>query len=141
MPKIRKFVGVVKAGQMLHTDRQTDRGYLIGPSALRGPKWRRNAQRLRPRYAAKIDLLVRGKKDELAKRLFEYFNKDSSSSAESSPTRSPDDNSDQRRSRSSSRSISRSPVRSPAQSELGEGELRDSEGHCTADDEEMNVLL
>ena len=42
MPKIRKFVGVVKAGQLSQTYRhtyiQTYRGYLIGPSASRGPK-------------------------------------------------------------------------------------------------------
>ena len=40
IPKIRKFLGLVKAGQLLHTYGHTyghtDRGYLIGPFPLRG---------------------------------------------------------------------------------------------------------
>ena len=31
LPKIKKFVGPVKAGRLLHTDIHTHRGYLIGP--------------------------------------------------------------------------------------------------------------
>ena len=49
MPKIRKFVGVVKAGQLshtyIHTDIQTYRGYLIGPSPTAGPKGKEDMKR------------------------------------------------------------------------------------------------
>ena len=42
MPNFRKFVGVVKAGRMSHTDIHTDihtyRGYFIGPFPSGGPK-------------------------------------------------------------------------------------------------------
>ena len=38
MPNFRKFVGVVKAGRLSHTYRQTDRGYLIGPFPSGVPK-------------------------------------------------------------------------------------------------------
>ena len=58
MPNFRKFVGVVKAGQLSQTYIHTDRGYLIGPFPSGGPKksfnrlidWSENQQKFETNF-------------------------------------------------------------------------------------------
>ena len=79
------------------------------------------------------DLLETGKKDALARRLFNYFNYDSSSSDDSSSSSPPsDDDSD-----GDERPRSVSPTRSGAE----DADARDDENRYSADQEEMNALL